>query len=55
MIMQKHKHSLKPDQKENLIADISSYLEKYCEEIVAAYLYGSYTTQRLFSDIDLGI
>jgi predicted nucleotidyltransferase len=55
MIMQKHKHSLKPDQKDNLIADISSYLEKYCEEIVAAYLFGSFTTQRLFSDIILSM
>ena len=53
--MQKHKHSLKPDQKDNLVADISSYLEENCKQIVAAYLFGSFITQRLFSDIDLGI
>jgi predicted nucleotidyltransferase len=53
--MQKIKHSLKPGQKDNLVATICSYLEKNCKEIVAAYLFGSFITQRLFSDIDLAI
>ncbi|MGD9123060.1 MAG: nucleotidyltransferase domain-containing protein [Desulfobacterales bacterium] len=53
--MQKSKHSLKPDQKDKLVSTISSYLEQNCKEIVAAYLFGSFITQRLFSDIDLGI
>ncbi len=53
--MKKHKHSLKSDQKDNLVATISSYLEDNFKEIVAAYLYGSFITKRLFSDIDLGI
>jgi len=53
--MNKHKHSLKPDQKEKLIAEISLYLEKNFKEVVAAYLYGSFVTDLFFSDIDLGI
>ncbi len=53
--MKKHKHSLKSDQKDKLVATISSYLEENFKEIVAAYLYGSFITKRLFSDIDLGI
>ena len=53
--MNKHKHSLKPDQKEKLVAEISLYLEKNFKEIVAAYLYGSFVTAVFFSDIDLGI
>ena len=53
--MNKHKHSLKQDQKEKLVAEISLYLEKKFKEIVAAYLYGSFVTDLFFSDIDLGI
>lgn len=53
--MKKHKHSLKPDQKEKLVAEISHYLEKNFKEIVAAYLYGSFVTDLFFADIDLGI
>lgn len=53
--MKKHKHTLKPDQKEKLVAEISLYLEKNFKEIVAAYLYGSFITGMFFSDIDLGI
>ena len=53
--MNKHKHSLKPDQKEKLAVEISVYLEKNFEQVVAAYLYGSFVTGPFFSDIDLGI
>jgi len=53
--MNKNKHALKPDQKEKLVAEISLYLEKNFERIVAAYLYGSFVTGLYFSDIDLGI
>ena len=53
--MQKNKHSLKSDQKDKIVAAISSYLEENCKEIVAAYLFGSFINHRLFSDIDLGI
>jgi predicted nucleotidyltransferase len=53
--MNKHKHSLKPDQKEKLAVEISVYLEKNFKRVVAAYLYGSFVTGLFFSDIDLGI
>ena len=53
--MNKPKHSLKPDQKEKLIAEISIYLEKNFKEVMAAYLYGSFVKDLFFSDIDLGI
>ena len=53
--MKKHKHTLKPDQKEKLVNTVSSYLENNFKEIAAAYLYGSFATNLLFSDIDLGI
>jgi predicted nucleotidyltransferase len=53
--MNKHKHSLKPDQKEKLAVEISVYLEKNFKQVVAAYLYGSFVTGLFFSDIDLGI
>jgi predicted nucleotidyltransferase len=53
--MKKHKHSLQTDQKEKLVITISSFLEKNFQEIVAAYLHGSFTTGLFFSDIDLGI
>jgi predicted nucleotidyltransferase len=53
--MKKHKHTLKPDQKEKLVNAISAYLGNNFKEIAAAYLYGSFATNLLFSDIDLGI
>ena len=53
--MKKHKHSLKPDQKEKLVTEISLCLKKNFKEIVAAYLYGSFITDLFFSDIDVGI
>jgi predicted nucleotidyltransferase len=53
--MKKHKHSLKSDQKNKLVATISSYLEENFKEIVAAYLYGSLATNLPFSDIDIGV
>ena len=53
--MKKHKHTLQPDQKEKPVNTISAYLENNFKEIAAAYLYGSFATNLLFSDIDLGI
>ena len=43
----------KPKQKE-ILKTISSYLMK-SGEIYAAYIYGSFITERPFADIDLGI
>ena len=53
--MNKNKHALKPDQKEKLVAEITLYLEKNFESIMAAYLYGSFVAGLFFSDIDLRI
>ncbi len=48
------KHSLEQTQKENIIKDIISALTKY-DEIVLAYVFGSFVQSDNFSDIDLGI
>ena len=53
--MKKHKHTLKNDHKEKIVNAISDYLKNNIQEIAAAYLYGSFATNQLFSDIDLGI
>jgi predicted nucleotidyltransferase len=53
--MKKSKHKLRPNQKNKLVATISSYLEDNFKEILAAYLYGSLATDLPFSDIDLGV
>lgn len=49
------KHYLKPSQKERIIETISSYLRSQYEEIVVAYLFGSFITAESFTDIDVGI
>lgn len=49
------KYSIKPSQKRNIIRAISSHLLQRREDISAAYLFGSFISNDLFSDIDLGI
>jgi len=49
------KHNLKTSQKENIAEQISSYLCRQYEEIIVAYLFGSFVTAGSFGDIDLGI
>lgn len=49
------KHNLKTFQKERVIEVISSYLNSEHEEVVVAYLFGSFITAEFFSDIDIGI
>ena len=49
------KHNLDAYQKERVIEMISSYLNSKHEEIVVAYLFGSFITEESFSDIDIGI
>ena len=49
------KHKLKSSQKEAVVKKISSYLYGECDEITAAYLFGSFVTEDSFSDIDLGV
>ena len=48
------KHSLEPIQKKNIMKDIVSALTKH-DEIVLAYVFGSFVQSDKFSDIDLGI
>jgi len=48
------KHQLKPSEKDRIIRELSIYLLKHHEEIVAAYCYGSFLTD-VFADIDLGL
>ena len=47
------KHSLKPSEKEKTIEIISSHLLRLRKDITAAYLFGSFITLEVFSDIDL--
>jgi len=49
------KHNLGTYQKERIIELISSYLNSEHEEVVVAYLFGSFVTAESFSDIDIGI
>ena len=49
------KHKLKSSQKETVVKKISTYLHSECDEITAAYLFGSFVTEDSFADIDLGI
>jgi predicted nucleotidyltransferase len=46
---------MNPAEKEILTGRIRSFLETELPEIVAAYLFGSFTEKRSFSDIDIGI
>jgi len=48
------KHNLEPSQKDRIIREVSGYLSRHHEEIVAAYCYGSFLTGA-FADIDLGL
>ena len=48
------KYSLKHIQKESIIEDIASVLEKH-DKIVLAYVFGSFIHRDAFSDIDIGV
>jgi len=48
------KHSLKHIQKKNILTDIATVLERH-DEIVLAYIFGSFIHCDTFSDIDVGI
>ena len=49
------KHLLQSPQKDMIVQAISSYLDLQCEEIVAAYAFGSFVMENSFSDIDVGV
>lgn len=48
------KHFLEQTQKENVVKQIVSALTEY-DEIILAYVFGSFIQSDYFSDIDLGI
>lgn len=48
------KHSLKHIQKESILEDIALILKRH-DEIVLAYVFGSFIHSDTFSDIDIGI
>lgn len=49
------KRTLLNEQKERLIVKISFYLDQHVENIVAAFLFGSFVNEQSFSDIDIGL
>ena len=48
------KHSVKHIQKESILEDIASALERH-GEIILAYVFGSFIHCHTFSDIDIGV
>lgn len=48
-------HDLEAAEKDKIVETISSYFHKNAEDIIFVYLFGSFITERPFSDIDLGI
>ena len=48
------KHHLKPSEKDRIMREVSSYLLRCNEEIVAAYCHGSFLADA-FADIDFGL
>lgn len=49
-----YKYTLPKQDKDKITKTINSYLQQQ-DEIYAAYLFGSYVTDELFRDIDLGV
>ncbi|MFC1822575.1 nucleotidyltransferase domain-containing protein [Thermodesulfobacteriota bacterium] len=49
------KYTIKNFEKEDITKEISSYLSSRHEEIIMAYLYGSFVKEKTFSDIDLAL
>ena len=48
-------HTLIRSEKEKVIQIISSHLFQQYDEILAVYIFGSFISERHFSDIDIGI
>ena len=48
-------HTLIRSEKEKIIQIISSHLFQQYDEILAVYIFGSFISERHFSDIDIGI
>ena len=48
-------HTLSRSEKEKIIQVISSHFFQQYDEILAVYIFGSFLSERQFSDIDIGI
>ena len=48
-------HTLSRSEKEKVIQIISSHFFQQYDEILAVYIFGSFISERHFSDIDIGI
>jgi predicted nucleotidyltransferase len=48
-------HNLSKSEKEKVIQIISSHFFQQYDEILAVYKFGSFISERHFSDIDVGI
>jgi predicted nucleotidyltransferase len=48
-------HTLNRSEKEKVIQIISSHFFQQYDEIIAVYIFGSFISERKFSDIDIGI
>lgn len=49
------KHRLTSSQKNHLITEIASYLDRAHKDIAVAYVFGSFIAAESFSDVDIGI
>ncbi|MEA1945864.1 MAG: nucleotidyltransferase domain-containing protein [Thermodesulfobacteriota bacterium] len=49
------KYTVDNSEKEKIIEKISSHFLKQYDEILAVYIFGSFISERHFSDIDIGI
>jgi predicted nucleotidyltransferase len=48
-------HTLNRSEKEKIIQIISSHFFQQYDEIITVYIFGSFMSERHFSDIDIGI
>jgi len=53
--MKKTKRNLSDEKKQALIQRLVSYLEKEHPELVAAYIFGSFVSEKPFADIDVAL
>jgi len=49
------KYSIDSQKKAEITNKIATILTRHCKEMVAVYVFGSFVTDRPFSDIDIGI
>ena len=49
------KYSIDRQKKVEIANEIATVLMRHCKEMVAVYVFGSFVTDKPFSDIDIGI